>query len=86
MLKVHRALEPGLLESTYELAREWRPPWDQRRREAHGQSAMNGFVVFLGARGVFAVNPLSALHTDRDKRLWFEPGNPPAPKTRRMFR
>ena len=27
MLKVHRALEPSLLESTYWLPREWRPPW-----------------------------------------------------------
>ena len=50
-LKVHRALKSGLLESTYGLPREWRPPWDQRRREAHGQSVMNGLVVFLGALG-----------------------------------
>ena len=83
-LKVHLALEPGLLESTYWLPREWRPPWDQRRREAHGQSVLNGFVVFLGAPGVFAVNPLSALHTARDKRLWFEPGNPPAPRREQL--
>ena len=69
MLKVHRALGPGLLESTYWVPREWRPPWDQRRREAHGQSVMNGFVVFLRALGVVAVNLLSSLHTDRDTRL-----------------
>ena len=54
--KVHRALEPGLQESTYWLPREWRPPFDPRRREAHGQSVLNGLVVFLGGPGVFAVN------------------------------
>ena len=81
-VKVHRAWEPGLLESTSWLSREWRPPWDQRR-EAHGQSVMNGFVVLLRALGVFAVNLLSSLHTDGDKRLWFYPGNPPAPRRER---
>ena len=80
MLKVHRALEPDLLESTYWLPREWRPPWDQRRREAHGRSVMNEFVVFLRGLGVFVVNLLPSLHTDRDKRLWSEPGNSPAPR------
>ena len=34
---------------------------NQRRREAHGQSVMNGFVVFLRARGVFAVSRLSSI-------------------------
>ena len=61
MLKAHRALEPGLLESTYWLPRERRPPWDQRRREAHGQSVMNGFVVLLRALGVSAENHLSSI-------------------------
>jgi len=69
MLKVHRALGPGLLESTYQaclghrLPRELERPFDQGRHQAHGQWDMSRFADFLGALRVFAVNLW--LHTDR---------------------
>jgi len=69
ILKVHRALGPGLLESTYQvclahrLPRELERPSDQGRHQANGQWVMSGFADILGALGVFAVN--FWLHTDR---------------------
>ena len=76
MLKVRRALGPGLLESTYvpealgpspRLPGELERPSDQGRYGTDGQRVMSEFVSFLGPRRAFAVNLYR--HTDRFGRL-----------------
>ncbi len=66
MLKVHRALGPGLLESTYQacLAHELRSRGievgcesGQGRHQPDGQWVMSRLVDFLSALCVLAVNP-----------------------------
>ncbi len=80
MLKVHRTLGPGLLESTYQacLAHELRCRGievgcesDQGRHQADGQWVMSRLVALLGALCVLAVS--FSLQTNRAGRSWFGP-------------